>query len=207
MLTNLKEVYEASDERLVHLFSDYNKILDLNEEELVVQCQLLTEFIIHFYKFCSDLNLPLYSILDSLKDKLYIYEVQELYVTFLTFENFYSHSSPNIEIKWNNPFIYINKYEQDLNNTFSVLLLEKLCLNGFQDLLLAYNRSTYLKPAYLHKIYHSLLESYFTSDAIVLLDILRRDFNSEEDATIHHWITLCLTKFESELSSFKTIIQ
>ena len=198
MLLSCQALFEKEDEEIKHLFNSYLALYLQPEEVISFQCTLLTEFIEQFYTHCLDLALPILEILTNLLAKINIQEVQKLLATYLTYINFYSKLQVDIQDHWQNPFMYNLSFDNELDNTYSVILMNHMNRHAFQDVLLAYNRSTYLKPAYLSIIYHSEMDNYFTNDLIVLLDILSSDYGREENNKIHNWISICLDKFKAK---------
>eukprot|EP00835_Amoeboradix_gromovi_P002330 NODE_130_length_18488_cov_0.389961.p7 type:complete len:197 gc:universal NODE_130_length_18488_cov_0.389961:18262-17672(-) len=195
MLKDCRLLLHLEDFEIKSLFDDYQN-LDLKvDEEIALQSKLLTEFIANFYEYCSDLQLPIINILVRIKQREDLLEVQELLATHLTYINFYSLKIADIEQEWTDPYQCQLGYDKDLNNNFTVILLKRMDRFGMQDVIYAYNRSKYLKPAYLHIIYHSSIDDYFTNDAKVLLGILKSDFGAEENNAIHNWVCKCLSKF------------
>eukprot|EP00834_Sanchytrium_tribonematis_P003750 NODE_156_length_15158_cov_0.791553.p7 type:complete len:208 gc:universal NODE_156_length_15158_cov_0.791553:2410-3033(+) len=201
MLTDSEQLLTLNDAQIRTEFNDY-LALNLQEDSIIeYQAELLCDFIEKYYLYCKDMNLPLLEVIQLLSIKLHLMPVQKLLCTYLAFINFYDEDNVrDIKKAWCNPFKYDMDFNVELDNTYNVLLANEINKYGMQDVILAYNRATYLKPAYLHLIYHSNVDDYFTNDAIVLMEVLNRDYGAEENEKMHKWICDTLSKFnETEI--------
>ena len=198
MLQKCSDLHLLDDFSIKLIFGKYLGLCSESDVDLRFHCTILIEFIQKYYKHCTDLQLPVKEILTKLVERIDLIEVQELLASYLVHINYYDKDDANVGDTWTNPFNYSIKFDKEINNTYSIILLDKIDPYGMQDVLLAYNKSTYLKPAYLHIIFKSDIEHYFSNDAVVLLDILNSDYGREEDSKMHNWISVCLSKFNSK---------